>query len=339
MKLGLLVTNQYMAGESMERKIQDNLEQVRAAKDSGFGMICAGQHYLSAPFTMPTSIPFLARMAAEAGDMEVASSIVLVPLHNPVEMAEMVATMDAICSGRFIFGVGLGYREEEYAAFGVRREERVPRMVEALEVMKLLWTGEEVEFHGRFYEVPKVTSTVRCVQQPYPPIWVAANNDGAIRRAARLGYPWLVNPHATVATISAQMDMYRRVLGESGVAVPPAMPMMREMYVADDREVAMYESRPHLESKYRAYSRWGQDKALPGEESFEIPFEDLARDRFLIGTPDDIVSEIRRYEEDLGVTHMILRLQWPGLEQDKVMKQLELMGRQVIPRTAGDGSA
>jgi alkanesulfonate monooxygenase SsuD/methylene tetrahydromethanopterin reductase-like flavin-dependent oxidoreductase (luciferase family) len=339
MKLGLLLTNQYMAGESMERKIQDNLEQVRAAKDSGFGMICAGQHYLSAPFTMPTSIPFLARMAAEAGDMEVASSIVLVPLHNPVEMAEMVATMDAICSGRFIFGVGLGYREEEYAAFGVRREERAPRMVEALEVMKLLWTGEEVEFHGRFYDVPRVTSTVRCVQQPYPPIWVAANNDGAIRRAARLGYPWLVNPHATVATISAQMDMYRRVLGESGVAGPPAMPMMREMYVAEDREVAMYESRPHLESKYRAYSRWGQDKALPGEESFEIPFEDLARDRFLIGTPDDIVSEIRRYEEDLGVTHMILRLQWPGLEQDKVMKQLELMGRQVIPRTAGDGSA
>ena len=345
MKLGLLLTNQYLAGESMERKVQDNLEQVRAARDSGFGLICAGQHYLSAPFTMPTSIPFLARMAAEAGDMEVASSIVLVPLHNPVEMAEMVATMDAICSGRFIFGVGLGYREEEYAAFGVKREERVPRMVEALEVMKLLWTGEDVEFHGRFYEVPRVTSTVRCVQQPYPPIWVAANNDGAIRRAARLGYPWLVNPHATVATIRTQMGMYRKVLEESGLPVrhctqtgaagPPAMPMMREMYVAEDKEAAMYESRPHLEGKYQAYSRWGQDKALPGEESFDLPFEDLARDRFLIGTPDDLVSEIRRYEEDLGVTHMILRLQWPGLEQDKVMKQLELMGKHVVPRIAG----
>ncbi|MCE2405734.1 MAG: LLM class flavin-dependent oxidoreductase [Dehalococcoidia bacterium] len=339
MKLGLLLTNQYLAGESMERKIQDNLEQVRAAREGGFGMICAGQHYLSAPFTMPTSIPFLARMAAEADDMEVASSIVLVPLHNPVEMAEMVATMDAICSGRFIFGIGLGYREEEYAAFGVRREERVPRMAEALEVMKLLWTGEEVEFHGRFYQVPRVTSTVRCVQQPHPPIWVAANNDGAIRRAGRLGYPWLVNPHATVATIRAQMDMYRGVLEESGVAGLPALPMMREMYVAEDREVAMYESRPHLEGKYQAYADWGQDKALPGEESFEMPFEDLARDRFLIGTPDDIVSEIRRYEEELGVTHMIFRLQWPGLEQDKVMKQLELMARYVIPRLAGEGGA
>ena len=339
MKLGLLLTNQYPAGESMAEKVQDNVEQVRAARDGGFDLICAGQHYLSAPFTMPTSIPFLARMAAEAGDMEVASSIVLVPLHNPVEMAETVATMDAICSGRFIFGIGLGYREEEYAAFGVKREERVPRMIEALEVMKLLWTGDDVEFQGRFYQLPRVQSTVRCVQQPYPPIWVAANNDGAIRRAARLGYPWLVNPHATVATIAAQTEMYRQVLGESGFDGPAALPMMRETYVAEDREVAMYESRPHLEGKYRAYSQWGQDKALPGEESFEMPFEDLARDRFLIGTPDDLVSEIRRYERDLGVTHMILRFQWPGLEQDKVMEQLELMGKHVIPRLAGGEGA
>ncbi len=339
MKLGLLLTNQYLAGESMEKKIQDNLEQVRAARDGGFDLICAGQHYLSAPFTMPTSIPFLARMAAEAGDMEVASSIVLVPLHNPVEMAEMVATMDAICSGRFIFGIGLGYREEEYAAFGVKREERVPRLVEALEVMKLLWTGEDVEFHGRFYEVPKVTSTVRCVQNPHPPIWVAANNDAAIRRAGRLGYAWLINPHATVATIAAQMGTYRAALETSDASGPVAVPMMREMYVAEDSEVALYESRPHLEAKYQAYSRWGQDKALPGEESFEVPFEDLARDRFLIGTPDDVVSEIRRYEEELGVTHMILRVQWPGLEQDKVMKQLELMAEHVIPRIAGGKGA
>ena len=156
----------------------------------------------------------------------------------------MVATMDAICSGRFIFGVGLGYREEEYAAFGVKREERVPRMVEALEVMKLLWTGEDVEFHGRFYEVPKVTSTVRCVQNPHPPIWVAANNDAAIRRAGRLGYAWLINPHATVATIAAQMGTYQAALETSDAAGPVAVPMMREMYVAEDREVAMYESRP-----------------------------------------------------------------------------------------------
>ena len=127
--------------------------------------------------------------------MEVAATVILVPLHNPVELAESVATMDAICDGRFIFGVGLGYREEEYIAFGVRRQERVGRLIEALDIMKLLWAEDQVEYHGKYYQVPLIQSTYRTVQKPHPPIWVAANHDLAIQRAGRLGLPWLVNPH------------------------------------------------------------------------------------------------------------------------------------------------
>lgn len=335
MKLGLFITNQYLPQESMERKIRENLEQVRAAREAGFDMICTGQHYLSTPYSMPTSFPFLARLAAEAGEMHVGTAIILLPLHNPVEMAEVVATMDAICNGRFIFGVGLGYREEEYAAFGIRRLDRVPRLLEALEVMKLLWTGDEVEFEGRFYRVPLTRSTCRPVQVPHPPVWMAANSDVAIRRAARLGYPWLINPHATVSTIEGQLSIYREGAAESGKTLPDDIPMMRELYVAEDGKAASYESRPYLESKYQAYASWGQDRALPGEESFSVPYDELARDRFLIGTPDDVVEEVRRYEERLGVNWMVFRMQWPGMEHARVMNQLELMAKHVIPRVKG----
>ena len=199
MRIGFFVTNQYLPGESMPQKIQESVRQVQAAQEAGFDLICTGQHYLAAPYQMSTSFPLLARLAAEAGDMEVAATIILVPLHNPVELAESVATMDAICQSRFIFGVGLGYREEEYAAFGV---ERVGRLREALEVMKLLWTEEKVEFQGKYYQVPRTRPATRPVQHPHPPIWVAANNDAAIRRAARWGYPWLINPHATVPVVA-----------------------------------------------------------------------------------------------------------------------------------------
>ena len=334
MKLGLFVTNQYAAGEPMDRKIEENLEQVRAARDAGFDLVCAGQHYLSSPYSMPAIFPFLARMSAEAGEMRVAATVILVPLHNPVEMAESVATMDAICNGRFIFGVGLGYREEEYAAFGIRRGERAARLVEALGVMKRLWTEDEVEFQGRFYQVPRTRPTCRPVQKPHPPIWVAANNDAAVLRAARMGYPWLINPHATVTLVEKQIRLYNEALGDSANDLSMELPMMREMYVGEDREEALAESRPYLASKYQAYADWGQDKALPTGESFAAPFEELSRDRFLIGTPEDIVREIKRYEETLGITSMILRIQWPGLEHDKVMKQLELIARYVIPEIA-----
>ncbi len=332
MKIGFFITNQYLPGESMPRKIEESAEQVRAARDAGFDLICTGQHYLAAPYQMSASFPLLARMAAEAGDMEVAATVILVPLHNPVELAESVATMDAICNGRFIFGVGLGYRDEEYTAFGLERRERVSRLREALEVMKLLWTQEEVEFEGKYYRVPRVSPATHPVQQPHPPIWVAANNDVAIRRAARWGYPWLVNPHATMEMVAGQWQGYKAALEQAGQPTPEALPMMRELYVAQDRETAYVESEPYLASKYAAYAAWGQDKALPGEESFSVPYQDLARDRFLLGSPEDVVGEIRRYEQELGVNYLIFRMQWPGMSQEQTLRQIELLGREVIPQ-------
>ena len=332
MKFGIFLGVQISPEESLAGQIEDSAAQVRAARDAGFDLICTGQHFLSAPYAQPATLPFLARMAAEAGDMQIAAAVILVPLHNPVDMAESVATMDAICDGRFIFGVGIGYRDEEFAAFNIKSNERVPRLRESLELMKMLWTQEEVEYDGEYYQLPKVKPVTRPVQKPHPPIWVAANNDVAIRRAARWGYPWFINPHATMSTIARQIAVYNAEIDRVGQTPPDAMPMFREMYVADDRATAYAESRRYLESKYAAYASWGQDKALPGEESFTIPFEDLARDRFLIGSPDDIADEIRRYRDDLGANYIIFRMQWPGLPQEQVIRQLETLGEAVIPQ-------
>ena len=332
MRLGFFVTNQYLPGESMLDKIQDSVEQVRAARDAGFDLICTGQHYLAAPYQMSSSLPLLARLAAEAGGMAVAATVILVPLHNPVELAESIATLDAICGGKFIFGVGLGYREEEYTAFGIQRGERVGRLREALEVMRLLWTQDEVEFQGKYYQVPRCTPATRPVQQPHPPIWVAANNDAAIRRAANWGYPWIINPHATVPMVAEQWAKYKETLVQSGNPMPDTLPMMRELYVAEDRETAYVESEPYLAPKYQAYASWGQDKALPGEENFNIPYKELAKDRFLLGSPEEVVQEIRRYEYELDANYMIFRMQWPGMAQAQVLRQIELLGQEVIPR-------
>ena len=89
------------------------------------------------------------------------------------------------------------------------------------------------------------------------------------------------------------------------------------------------------EGKYSAYASWGQDKAMPGEESFSVPFPDLAMDRFLLGSPDQVVQEIRRYGEELGVNYLIFRLQWPGMDQERALRQIEIMGREVIPAVKG----
>ena len=332
MKFGFFVNAQHPRGESVPQRIAEASEQVRLARDAGFHMICAGQHYLSHPYQMSAIVPLLARLTADAEGMEIAATVFLLPLLNPVDVAETSATLDAMSGGRFIMGVGIGYRDEEYAAFGVQRSERIGRLTEGLEIIRRLWTEDEVEYNGSYYRVPKVRIATHPVQKPHPPIWVAANGPPAIARAARWGYPWIINPHATTGMVSGQLERYRKAAAEAGQAMPDTIPMMRELYVARDSASAYAESRPHLESKYAAYASWGQDKALPEGESFSVPFDELARGRFLIGNPDEVVREVQRYRDELGVNHLNVRLQWPGMPHADAMRQLDILGREVLPR-------
>src|SRR5438309_5774134 len=147
MKLGLILANQYPLGESMARRIDEVVEQVDLMRGLGYDLIVLGQHHLATPFQQPSSVPFLARLAANTGHMRIGITVFLLPLHNPVDIAEQVATLDAISHGRMIFGVGLGYRPDECAAYGITMQERVPRFLESLEVIKRLWTEDELEFH------------------------------------------------------------------------------------------------------------------------------------------------------------------------------------------------
>ena len=263
--------------------------------------------------------------------MHIAATVILLPLHNPVDMAEQVATMDAICEGRFIFGVGLGYREEEYAAFGVQRAERVSRFEESLALIKRLWTEGEFEYHGKYFHVPRTRLTLRPVQKPHPPIWVAANNDGAIQRAARLGNAWAMNPHATLSTLVVQTNLFVKTLKQSGHLDLLDRPLLRELCIAQTAHEALREATPYIREKYRAYAAWGQDRAMPGRERFDVPFERLVKDRFIIGGPEECIEEIHRYRKHVGNTHLVLRMQWPGMPNSSVLSQIELLGKRVIP--------
>jgi alkanesulfonate monooxygenase SsuD/methylene tetrahydromethanopterin reductase-like flavin-dependent oxidoreductase (luciferase family) len=330
-KFGLIVSKQHPPGVSMVERLREHLDQVRAARDAGFDLIVMGQHYLSTPFQELQTMPALARLAAEAGPMRVGATVLLLPLLNPVDVAEQVATLDVICEGRFVFGAGLGYRDQEYEAFGVHAKERVARLVESLEVINRLWTEDEVTHHGRFYRLTRARLALRPVQKPRPPLWFAANNDAAVERAARMADAWVINPHATLAVLARQMAVYRTALAAAGKPFPAELPIIKELYVAPDRRTAVEECRPFLEAKYKAYGSWGQDKALPEGDSFDVAFDELVRDRFVIGDPDDCVRELRRHVDALGVTCFIFRIQWPGMEQAKVLRTIRLLAERVMP--------
>ena len=140
----------------------------RFARDAGFGSIACGQHFLSPPYQNLQSIPLLARLAADSGDMQLVLSILLLPLYSPADVAETVATLDVISEGRIVLGVGLGYRDIEYQAFNVERRHRVGRFLESLELVRRLWTEEEVTFHGQHFNLDNATCAIRPVPAAAP---------------------------------------------------------------------------------------------------------------------------------------------------------------------------
>ena len=137
MRFGLFVSAQHPVGDDSVARVREHLEQVRLARDSGFDSVFAGQHFLSEPFQMLQPIPLLARLAREADGMRIGAGILLLPLLNPVEVAEQAATLDVLTEGRFVLGVGLGYRAEEDSAFGLG-ERRVRTFVDKLEIVRRL---------------------------------------------------------------------------------------------------------------------------------------------------------------------------------------------------------
>ena len=332
MRLGLGLSVQHPPEDPQATRFADHLAQVRAARAAGFSHVWASQHYLSAPYTYFQPLPTLGRVAAESGDMALGTGVLLLPLHSPVDVAEQVATLDVITGGRFIFGVGLGYRDVENAALGVDPRARVGRLEEGLEVIERLWGGEPVSYQGKHFQLRDVRISLRPLQQPRPPIWLAANADAGVRRAARLADAWLMNPHTTLPTLERQLALFHEARAAAGRAPARAVPLIRECYVAPDAKTALAEAKPFLEGKYLAYRAWEQDKALPSGESFAHDFETLARDRFLIGDPERVREEITRYHARLGITDLIVRVQWPGMDPARVLRSIRLLGDEVLPR-------
>ena len=313
----------------MVQRFADVLDLVRLGRELGFAYIYTGHHYLTHPYQMMQPIPALARLAAETGDMDLLSTI-LMPLQNPIRLAEEVATLDVITNGRIIIAPALGYRDEEYEAFGVTHQDRLRRMLECMELMKLLWTGEEVTFTGEFTQVTGVHLGMKPVQQPHPRMWMTANGDGMVRRIARMGYVWYLNPHAAFDTLARQVEMYKAVRDESGFGPVDTLPMSRETFVAETRQQAQDTARPFLEGKYRTYAAWGQDKAMPGEEDFTRSFDELSQGRFIVGDPDDVIADLTKFKK-IGVTHASLRFGWPGTPKHVVEGAIRLAAKEVLP--------
>jgi alkanesulfonate monooxygenase SsuD/methylene tetrahydromethanopterin reductase-like flavin-dependent oxidoreductase (luciferase family) len=334
-RLGLYLSGQHPPGVSAVAAVREHLEQVELARDLGFASVWAPQHFLSNPFQMFQSVPLLARVAAVADGMTIGTGILLLTLLNPVECAENAATLDAIAGGRFVLGVGMGYRATENSAFGVEGG-RARLFERKLGVVRRLLAGETVTATGDGFEL--VQARLPLVPDVPPPIWIAAHSDRAVRRAALLGDAWLVNPHTRLDELERQMEIYRA--DRAGAGLPPATvtPVLKDVCVAASDEEALRIARPFLQAKYEAYVEWGQSDVLPGTDTLRREFAELIQGgRFVLGSPSTCATILADHVDRLGANHFLCRLQWPGMPQGDVLQSMRLLAEEVLPELARPG--
>jgi len=304
----------------------------KAARDSGFDMVWAGQHYLVTHFQKFQPIPALSRVSAYTGTMYL-NITDLIPLNHPVRLAEELASMDAMTGGRMVLTAALGYADHEFASFGVPKSERLARFLEAVEVIKRLWTEDNVTFKGRFFTLDGVTMNPKPVQKPRPPIWMTADNSKGVIRTARHGDVWLMSSHSRIAELKELIALYEEHRGDRRQDfhdIGINRPLMRVTFIAPTLKEAIDEARPHIEKFWRDYyGTMNQASEMNSTDDFSQPFEKLWQDRFLLADPSRCVEEIARYREELGVDCLHFNLSG-ALEQQ--LRSIKLLSTKVFPR-------
>ena len=256
MKVGLFINTQFPEGTNVLDRIPEIVAQVRAARDAGFSSLWFPHHWLTYPMQMLQITPVMGYIAAHAQGMTIGPNILILPPQNPMHVAEESATLDVLTGGNYILGIGQGYREPEFDAFGIKLSERAPRFNESITLMKRLWTEDRVTHKGRFYSVTDAGIGVKPIQQGGPPLYFAAQAEVSVKRAARIGDAWLIVNSSGLSKTAPLMQTYRAALAEYG-RTPREYPITVECYVGERHATAHEECRGPLEYKYDAYASWG----------------------------------------------------------------------------------
>jgi probable F420-dependent oxidoreductase len=302
------------------------LDQIARAEALGWDDVWLSEHHFVDDDYTPSLLPLGCAVAARTSRIRIGTSVLLLPLHDPVRVAEDAATLDVLSGGRLELGVGVGYRRAEFEGFGVPLAERAERMEEAVPILRRLLRGERVSAEGRHHRVREVALQPRPVQAE-PRLWMGGFSPPAVRRAARLG-----DAYIAVGAIAPLLALYREELRRLGkdpdaheVAAGPAW-----LLVARDPERRWREVEEHFLYQINRYAEWFSEAGMQVATTASSR-ADLEAQGVLVVTPEQARDAIHAYLREQRVTRFYGWTVPPGLPPDWSDEHIELMVSEVMP--------
>ena len=320
-------------GEDLASRVEEVVEEAQSAEEHGFDSIFFGEHHQDKDGFLPSPLIVASAVAGATRRLNVGTSVILLPLHHPVHLAEDVVTLDVVSRGRIILGVGIGYQAADFQAFGVPMEDRVTLFEEGIEVIRRCWTGETFSFHGKHHHLHDIRVRPAPYQQPSPPLWIGASTFSGARRAGRLAAAFVAGPSTNLERTLRLVDSYRKAALAEGRE--PQVILMRDAWVAPSRTEAEEVYGGEVLDAYKYYWQAGLAEFKSIESESEFTLDRIAPDRLIIGDPQECVTEFKRWSQAVGTDYFLLRLRQAhsgGPPHQKIMDAIRLFGEQVIPQ-------
>jgi alkanesulfonate monooxygenase SsuD/methylene tetrahydromethanopterin reductase-like flavin-dependent oxidoreductase (luciferase family) len=216
---------------------RDFIEYNVEAEALGFNSTFVVEHHFTGYGQVSATLNLLTWLGARTQWLRLGTAVIVLPWHNPVLLAEQAATLDLLSGGRLDFGIGKGYRYNEFAGFCVSMEEADARFDEALGVIIKAWTADQpFSHHGKYWQFDNVIVEPPTAQRPHPPIWMGAGGERSIRRVALQGYNLLLGQYASPEDVAASIAVFRDAVEASGRQFDPMQVGVTRAFFVTDSE-------------------------------------------------------------------------------------------------------
>ena len=310
---------------------KDYIDYVIEAESLGYESVFIVEHHFTGFGQVSATLNLLTWIGALTKTIRLGTAVIVLPWHNPVLLAEQAATVDLLSGGRLDFGVGKGYRHNEYASFRIPMEDGQARFEESIDIITKSWISDtRFDFHGKFWQYDDIVVEPPTIQRPHPPFWQGAGHPESIRRVAARGHNLLLDQFASIDETLRRFGIYRDAMIANGFGFHPLqVGVARAFFVADTKA----EKDAAIQRRMVAQKRLHDISQRPDSNNTAsiMAFSDTAEaneEATLFGTPEEIVRKIQRLR-DQGVEHILLN--GGGTSRDNLRR----FAREVMPHFKG----
>ncbi|HEX3991061.1 MAG TPA: LLM class flavin-dependent oxidoreductase [Acetobacteraceae bacterium] len=287
---------------------KDYIDYVIEAEALGYASAFIVEHHFTGFGQVSATLNLLTWIGARTSTLRLGTAVIVLPWHNPVLLAEQAATVDLLSGGRLDFGVGKGYRHNEFASFRIPMTEAEPRFEEAIDIITKSWvSNERFSFHGKYWQFDDLIVEPPTIQKPHPPFWQGAGHPDSIRRVAARGHNLLLDQFASFEETGRRFNIYREAMIANGLGFDPRqVGVARAFYVAntDAEKEAALDRRLMAQRRLHTISQTPDNNNKASIMAFSDTRE-ASEESALYGNPDQICRKIEKLR-DMGVEYMLL---------------------------------